>query len=338
MKVYIIEYAFTIKQNIIYDIYTNKTSEIRFPGIHLVLSLYVKALIRKSFSPLNFPITFNNDLPLKNVEPSIPVPLFLLPITHYIPPKEIIFLGSIIRETKDKKFLTIYKNMLISQKKIFQSKTKDFIDSKDTAFYIPTKSEIDLIAIALYYFLTHGFLSAPLPQIYLSFKEPPLLKEALSKEEIPIEKVLGEYIAEPYPVIILYQKGIRECSLRFHFDEELLRAIVLIHEVGHWITHLLPEKNSPSWPITNYKNTSSEVHEGWAQLITYFVVLDVLETRGEIKNVFLKLLNFQPPQYHVFKKFTKFIKIDIEKVIQSLIKLRELNRPATLEDWENFLK
>ncbi|MEO0297321.1 MAG: hypothetical protein ABIN23_07750, partial [candidate division WOR-3 bacterium] len=149
-------------------------------------------------------------------------------------------------------------------------------------------------------------------------------------ETISIEEVLGCYV--PNQKIILYARGISWFARRYGIEENLLRMVVLLHEIGHWITHLLPKPGASSWPTEFFIETSEEVKEGWAQLITYWVVDEI---GGKIKEIFEKLNNYQSYPY---KRYKDFENIEEEKIIDSLKILRQLNKPATIEDWKRIVE
>jgi hypothetical protein len=177
-------------------------------------------------------------------------------------------------------------------KRLIEDSLKDLIK-----LYRPTRDERELIARAMDKFIRNGYMISALPPIYLSFETPPLFvaypeleeefeKELREEEYIPrnrdrrrpelisIEKVAGLYIPDD-KYIILYKKGIQWWARKRNLDEDLLRGIVLLHEIGHWITHLLPKPGIPAWSTKLYKLTSDKVHEGWAQLITWWVVDEI---------------------------------------------------------------
>jgi len=97
------------------------------------------------------------------------------------------------------------------------------------------------------------------------------------------------------------------------------------------VSHLLPKPGLPEWPLELYKQTEEEVHEGWAQLLTWWVVEDV---GGRLKAVFEELNKLQPPAYKVFERFKDK---PVGAVMASLERLRQLPWPARLEDWARFL-
>ncbi|MEQ8192683.1 MAG: hypothetical protein ABRQ39_32255, partial [Candidatus Eremiobacterota bacterium] len=157
--------------------------------------------------------------------------------------------------------------------------------------------------------------------------------------------LLGVYIPSDKQ-IILYDRGIDWFAAEEKLDNNLLRAVVLVHEIGHWVTHVLPkfqqfnstilrlfaqQHGNPGWPLADYTKTDEEVHEGWAQLITWWIVNHV---GGELKRTFEKLNQNQSSPYLVFKKYTGY---DVKRVIDSLEKLRNLGRPAKISDWDNVI-
>ena len=276
------------------------------------------------------------------------------PQMEYIPSTQIKKLRSVIEEAKDDKFLKMVDEMIEERKnacKIFYPTTPSY---PLLIPYPPTRDEKELIALAMDIFRRNGYHPSRLPEIYLSYETPPLFvfypeleeeieervigsreepliprERRIRKETISIEEVCGVYI--PNPKIILYVKGIKWFAEKQNIDERLLKGVVLLHEIAHWITHLLPKQGVPAWPTDLFNSSSEEVTEGWAQLITWWIVEDI---GGEIKNVFQSLDAYQPPQYHVYQQFTNYQK---DQVVKSLECLRQLNKPVTLTDWKNCI-
>ncbi len=178
-----------------------------------------------------------------------------------------------------------------------------------------------------------GYKSAALPKIYLSFENPPIfiseprLEEGYMLDFLPIEELLGCYIPS-LKIVILYDIGLEWYSTKRNVNKDLLRAVVLIHEIAHWISHLLPKRGIKEWPLKFYEDTDINVHEGWAQLLTYWVVDEV---DRDIENTFKKLNTNQPAPYKIYEHFTKYW---IEEIMDSLAHLRTLGKPAELQDWK----
>ncbi|MEM2941789.1 MAG: ankyrin repeat domain-containing protein [Thermoproteota archaeon] len=143
-----------------------------------------------------------------------------------------------------------------------------------------------------------------------------VLSEITPPEAFPIEEVLGYY--ETKPRIVLYQRGLDWFSGKYGLDQELLRAVVLLHEASHWFTHLTPGPLMLYWPERAYQQASSEVHEGLAQLLSWWVVN---EARGRLKYTFEELNKRQSPPYLVFEEFKSESR---EKILRSLEEMREV--------------
>ena len=130
----------------------------------------------------------------------------------------------------------------------------------------------------------------------------------------------------------------------FGFDEDLLKAVVLIHELSHWVTHLLPALSVPEWEKNSFYIAEKDVKEGWAQLITWWIVNDL---GGELKNTFLRLNMGQSYPYRVFKEFTRYQE---KEMLLSLMAIRKQSyrypgdyyyryrdENITLELWQDFI-
>jgi len=212
-------------------------------------------------------------------------------------------------------------------------------------YYDISYEEGDLIELLIEKFVQNGYQRARnLPKIHLSSEDPPIFlshpqlknRDSPIPEFISIEELLGCYMPNP-KIIILYQKGLEWLSKRQIFDIDLLRAIVLVHEVAHWISHFLKKPGLKEWKLEYYKNTDPFVHEGWAQLLTWWIVSKssiVGKSSEDIKGVFKRLTDFQPPRYKIYKDFTHYRE---QKIIDSLEHLRILGKPAKLQDWKDVL-
>jgi len=256
-----------------------------------------------------------------------------LPEIRCLPSKEVLCLRSVIKNAGDSKCLEVVEEMLEERKEACEKS----LALAPKILHALTKYERELIAIIMQKFRANGYSLSSMPEIYISFETPPLFvaypeieEERRRPETIDIEELMGCYV--PNPQIILYQRGLNWFSKRYDLNEKVLRGIVLIHEVGHWITHLLPKQNVPFWQTEVYKQTSNEVHEAWAQLITWWVVE---ERGGEIRDVFEKLNRHQSEIYRIYEDFKHY---STNLVINSLEMLRQLRRPAGMNDWRKFLK
>jgi len=256
-------------------------------------------------------------------------------LTIDFPSKELIRLREIVEDAGDTSSLNriqeIYQeNLRFAEMYLFEYANK--------AKYRPDRRERKLISLLMGKVMSSGFRPASLPAIKISYDSPPLFiaypeledSEESRYELFDIEEVLGCYKPDDV-TIILYAKGLSWCARTIDLDERVLRAVVLIHELGHWITHLFPKNGVPEWQLDLYKLTEKEVHEGWAQLLTCWVAES---EDGKFKETFEKLNRFQSRPYKVFEDFTD---ISESKVMSSLERLRQLRWPARLMDWESFI-
>ena len=93
----------------------------------------------------------------------------------------------------------------------------------------------------------------------------------------------------------------------------LLRTIVLIHEIGHWIEYCVSFNSKRKNPTirSNFSSHNSEFHELWAQIFTYKCLSDsdllnslspsAKDYIAECRKEMLKLSESQPHKYRTFK-------------------------------------
>ena len=158
------------------------------------------------------------------------------------------------------------------------------------------------------------------------FEENHDASDRVALELTSIDEVLGAYRPQREQIVI-FERGIQWLG-RQGFDEEWLHSVVLIHEIAHWMTHMLPKPGIPSWNTEHYVLSSKEVHEGWAQLMTSWVARRVA---GEFARTFEDLNAKQAPVYRIFENFKEEPE---DGVMSSLEELRLLPRPASVRDWE----
>lgn len=277
----------------------------------------------------------------------------LLPcIAGYVPAPKVEKVRSIIKDADDKKYLDRINEMISQREKACQNISIPEIHMQQRISYSPSRNERELIARLMEKTIKSGYLSTALPSIYVSSEPPPIFiaYPELEEEEdyrdereeyqiprnsnrrrpetISIEELLGVYQPQ-HQQIIIYERGIK--WRRNRFDEEWLFSVVLIHEISHWITHLLPQPGTPTWSTDIYILGETDVHEGWAQLMTWWVADEV---GGKFKRTFEELNQNQSSPYRVFEDFKNE---PIEKVMESLEKLRLLSWPVRLQDWKKAI-
>jgi hypothetical protein len=276
-------------------------------------------------------------------------------LSSYIPAPEINKVRFIIQDANDKKSLDKINEMISQREKACQNISGSGFYAKQQIPYNPNSDERELIARLMEKAIRNGYLPAALPTIYISSKTPPIFiaypeleegeedsSDGIYKRQIPrkqdrirpeiisIEELLGVYQPQQQKIII-YEKGIKWSSKRIGFDKEWLLSVVLIHEISHWVTHMLPKPGIPSWPTEMYILSEPEVLKGLAQLMTWWIANEV---GGVFECTFEKLNQTQPTSYQVFKNFTDK---PVDKVIESIEKLRLLPRPARLQDWKRMM-
>ncbi len=294
-------------------------------------------------------------LPLPQLEylKELPLPR-IAGIAGYIPAPEVEKVLFIIQDANDIKYLDRINEMISQRKKAYQKISFTEIYTHQLIPYSPSRNERELIARLMEKTIKSGYLPTALPSIYVSSEPPPIFiaypeleegeeddyrnkrdeyriprnRERIRLETISIEELLGVYQPQ-YQKIVIYERGIK--WIRNRFNEEWLFAVVLIHEIGHWITHQLPKPGSATWSTDLYILGETDVHEGWAQLMTWWIADEI---GGIFKSTFEKLNKNQSSPYRVFEKFKNE---PIDKVMASLEKLRQLSWPARLQDWEKAI-
>ncbi len=265
---------------------------------------------------------------------------------------------TLLEETGDNKSLQKFKEQLAR----FTPTTSQ---GRYRVLYSPDEDEKELIARLMQKAIRNGYSPSALPPIFISSETPPIFitnpeleyeeedkerrreekwreedrrreeetkvpkdKERRRPETISIEELLGVYHPREQRIII-YERGIK--WRRHRFNEKWLFAVVLIHEIAHWITHLLPKPGTRTWPTDLYLQGEMNLHEGWAQLMTWWIAEEI---KGEFKHTFEKLNQGQSPPYRVFQQFKQE---SIDEIMASLEKLRALTVPAGLSDWQNAI-
>ena len=288
----------------------------------------------------------------------------MIPFFGYMPSLQVIQMKKIVEEAGDEESLKLINDFIKERERICQPpKTMMAVDQ--TIGYNPCPFERELISDLLWMFKKENFAIIPLPPIFLSYETPPLFllyphlspdfEEARHRdreerhsnirnnewdsnirnhgypETYGIEELLGCY--SPNPGIKLYVLGIRWLSEKRNFDQNFLRSVVLVHEISHWIMHMLPGPGAPKWDTELYNLTETELHETWAQLLTSWVS-GHCGSGSEFAQTFDKLSACQPAKYNFYKKF---VKINSSTIINSLVVMRKLKTPATLKDFETFI-
>lgn len=281
-------------------------------------------------------------------------------VRGYVPAPEIDRVRFVIEDAGDAKYLARVNDMISQRQQAAESIVIPDIGLlqqcvfQQRVAYSPGADERELIARLLAKAIDQGYSPAALPPIYVSTEVPPLFvaypeleqknpsrweehehrvppnRDRRTPETMDIEQVLGVYQPRQQQIII-YARGIEWCAEKLQLDGEWLFAVVLIHELSHWLTHQLPRPGIPAWPTELYMLAETDLHEGWAQLMTWWVAS---ELGGSFLTTFKTLNRRQSPPYLVYEEF---INLPESNVMASLEKLRLLHWPARLEDWKSLL-
>ena len=110
----------------------------------------------------------------------------------------------------------------------------------------------------------------------------------------PIDGWLGLYVREK-KTIVLFEKAIGECAQQLGVQQEQLRHVVLLHEAGHWLSHVWPVAGSRIWPSATWESAKPGLNEFLAQATTCHA-LKVLKRTAELE-VFSQIEKKQPSEY-----------------------------------------
>lgn len=140
--------------------------------------------------------------------------------------------------------------------------------------------------------------------------------------------VLGEYIAEKQE-IILYGCAIAKASLELDVDENILRAVVLIHELGHYITHAHPLNGITEESFDNvlFSRSDPDFLECIAQLFAYWATKE--DGQYNSHDVFDKLASKQSGPYKVY---LKYVNESPKIILQAIALLRANDNATTISD------
>ena len=164
-------------------------------------------------------------------------------------------------------------------------------------------------------FKKHGFSFERWPEVYWGdFEVDGLFMEKYSGDWNIIfnPDYLGVYKYGNEGIIILNRKNILECVNKISPDlqhltkNEILEALkfkVLMHEIGHWLTHWCCDDNVN---VGNFKNLDDVVIETMAQLSVEWALGKYSNPFVQsVRDVFDFIVPLQPYPYQAFKAFGK---------------------------------
>ncbi|MCZ2475933.1 hypothetical protein G9H61_10770 [Aquirufa ecclesiirivi] len=128
----------------------------------------------------------------------------------------------------------------------------------------------------------------------------------------------------------LSKKGLKLKSiiLPYPYDETIYK-IVFLHELGHWITHWMLDKDNKRWGDDYWKITPNpnELLEGLAQLFTYQAIL-IDPDFINLKIIFETMLIGQPEPYHQHSTILKHKYFSWFNVFNALAEIRLESNPT----------
>jgi len=205
-------------------------------------------------------------------------------------------------------------------------------------FSEPATVEINLMEMLFSYFEKERYKRTLPPLISEDYVEPPLFRKLREDNHplegyeghIDIEEVLGLYLLEQEQVT-LFHEGIRWCSARHGMHEGWLRAVVLIHELSHWMIHRLPKANIPVFETEFYRKTPADFHECLAQLLTFWVSQ---KAPPMFRKTFMQLNEHQSSVYNTF---SRFVSTKPKDVISALDKIRVEGKATSMAEFEKII-
>ena len=154
-------------------------------------------------------------------------------------------------------------------------------------------------------------------------------------ENVEGEIVLNKKCIENY-ALDLKQKGFNLKSRIYPFPyNECVFKIVLFHELGHWITHWMLDKDSKRWGDDFWEITPNpnDLLDGLAQLFTYQAILIDPDFKN-LKILFEIMLTGQTDPYHQHSTILKHKNFSWYNVFNALAEIRLESNP-TLDSFLN---
>lgn len=171
------------------------------------------------------------------------------------------------------------------------------------------------------------------PPVYASYDLPQRMKSVGTDNQRywDIDGVLGDYEKGR---VTIYTRALDRCSAEIGVSYRDLFLVVLVHEVAHYYLQKLPDETQGEWASDRYEKTSDDVHEGLAQLFTYWVFHNMRDHHSR------SFESLNANQSQTYRNFQEILSICEERdvIIDSIIKLRSLDDGATFDDWIRAVK
>lgn len=85
-----------------------------------------------------------------------------------------------------------------------------------------------------------------------------------------------------------------------------------MHEIGHWISHRVPDERGETWRTAEFLVETNVVKEMWAQVFTYWVA----EEHRDLKLVFETLTRYQAEEFLKYQEAVQYDKTTMMYVLR----------------------
>lgn len=141
--------------------------------------------------------------------------------------------------------------------------------------------------------------------------------------KIAVDELLGRYLPADER-IELFQEGIDSVARSLGKNAQDLRKVVLLHELAHWLCHVVPLRGSSDaslerWPLETYRAGSEDLHEGLASYLCQRAA-----AAPHLKLVFDALLKRSPSAYQI----DDLRAVTPRDLVKALPALRRMARPS----------
>lgn len=150
--------------------------------------------------------------------------------------------------------------------------------------------------------------------------------------------------------IVLFKDRIEKYSQRVSLDESDVRFVVLMHELGHWLTHWAFDENGKNWSV-GYHLGNKYTKEALAQLIAYWATEDSSNFTNVLFALSPKDSSGEIDSEAVYGAYMKLVSQTKYSILYRLKNLRNywilsdksmydylISRQAEFEDWVKMKK
>ena len=137
------------------------------------------------------------------------------------------------------------------------------------------------------------------------------LRQNESEPKYPIENSIIDILGQYYPnkreslhsptkkEIVIYEKMCQLAATALNVDVEILKEVVIVHEIAHAVTHLGKDSHGEIWEHFSYAETEDK--ELFAQIYPLLYLKD--NSNSDDLEAFRKLANHQDARYNTWRSF-----------------------------------